>query len=74
MKHNLNTIPEIKAAVYAGKTVLCDGGGYEVIKGKSNDYYIHFITTDYYIGLHGMAGTEYENKLNGENFYYEEIA
>ena len=65
----LTTIPEIKAAVDAGKQVRCDGDGYEVIKDSIGQYLIHFRTSDYYIGLHGRAGTKYAEKLNGRNFY-----
>jgi hypothetical protein len=65
----LHTIAEIKAAVDAGEPVRCDGGGYEVIRDSIGQYLIHFIPTDYYIGLHGMEGTQYANCLNGRGFY-----
>ena len=69
MSRNLNTIEDIRAAVDAGETVRCDGGNYEVIKDSLDQYLIHFRGSDYYIGLHGMEGTEYERVLNGKDFY-----
>jgi len=65
----LQTIPEIKQAVDAGNVVRCDGGGYEVIKDSIGQYLIHHIGSDYYIGLHGRAGTKYAEKLNGRGFF-----
>ena len=65
----LNTIEEIKQAVDAGQTVRCDGGGYEVIKDSIGQYLIHHIGSDYYIGLHGRAGTKYAEHLNGHGFH-----
>lgn len=73
MSQALNTISEIKAAVDAGQKVFCDGGGYEVIKDSVGQYLIHFLGGDgkYYIGLHGLEGTEYAEVLNGKDFYAE---
>ena len=65
----LKTIPEIKAAVDAGERVYCDTLGYEVIKDGIGEYLIHFIGSDYYIGLHGKKGTEYAERLNGSHFF-----
>lgn len=68
----LTTIPEIKAAVDAGKKVYSDTTAYEVIKDKIGQYLIHFTGSSYYIGLHGREGTPYENKLNGTKFFTAE--
>jgi len=64
----LETIGDIKAAVDSGKRVVCDNGNYEVIKDHIGQYLIHFMHSDYYIGLHGMEGTKYADKLNGKDF------
>jgi len=64
----LHTINEIKSAVDAGHDVRCDNGHYEVIKDSIGQYLIHFMGSDYYIGLHGREGTEYADHLNGANF------
>ena len=64
-----NSIKEIKAAVDAGKTVYVDSDGYQVIKESIGQYLIHFTGSDYYIGLHGREGTQFENNLNGTHFY-----
>ena len=65
----LKTPDEIRAAVDADNIVRCDGGGYEVIKDIYGQYLIHFIGSDYYIGLTGREGTKYADKLNGRDFY-----
>ena len=65
----LRSINEIKAAVDSGADVRCDGGGYEVIRDSIGQYLIHQLGSDYYVGLHGMPGTEYAAQLNGEKFY-----
>lgn len=70
----LTAIPEITAAVDAGHDVRCDGGGYEVIKDSTGEYLIHFRASDYYIGLHGRAGTKYADHLNGRGFYIARAA
>jgi hypothetical protein len=69
------TINEIKAAVNAGKTVYCGTRAYIVIRNSVNpeDYLIKCTINDYCIGLHGVAGTEYENKLNGTGFWVDEM-
>ena len=59
-------IKEIKKAVDEGKKVYWSNPAYEVVKGKSGEYLIHCTLNDHCIGLHGLEGTEYENKLNGE--------
>ena len=65
----LTTLKEIKQAVDSGLCVYCDSIGYEVIKDRVGQYLIHYIGADYYTGLHGMAGTEYAEKLNGTRFF-----
>ena len=65
----LNTIEGIKSAVDSGVDVFCDSDAYKVIKGKRGDYFITYTPSGYTIGLHGVEGTEYENKLNGTTFY-----
>ena len=67
----LETIAEIKTAIDAGLTVKCDNGNYTAFKDSIGQYLIRFDYSDYCIGLHGMAGTEYENSLNGKNFYVD---
>ena len=69
-RFNLTTIDEIKAAVDAGYKVHSSNDGYEVRKSKGGDYYIIYTPNDYMIGLHGQAGTEYAEQLNGSDFYY----
>lgn len=63
----LNTIPEIKEAVDNGLKVYADTLRYEVIKDKNGEYLIK--CGSYCVGLTGKAGTEWENKLNGTNFF-----
>ncbi len=70
----LHTIQDIKAAVDAGHDVRCNGGGYHVIADSIGQYLIHFPPNDNFIGLHGMAGTKYADKLNGTDFYYVEAS
>ena len=70
----LDSIAQIKAAVDMGFPVRCDTDGYEVIRDSIGQYLIHFIGSDYYIGLHGREGTAYENKLNGSLFYVNRAA
>jgi hypothetical protein len=60
------TITRIKAAVDMGLTVsLAKSSSYIVIKDSIGQYLIKF-TPDRcnYIGLHGMAGTKYEDHIN----------
>ena len=65
----LETIQDIKTAVDAGKVVKCNNGSYSVIKDSLDQYFIKFDGSDHVIGLHGAAGTEYADKLNGSNFH-----
>ena len=65
-------VQEIKAAVDAGKTVYCGNDNYKVIKDSKNQYLIHCTLNDYYVGLHGLENTPYENVLNGTNFYIKQ--
>ena len=65
----LTTIQEIKDAVDAGKNVKCDSNAYNVIKDRVGQYLIVCLINDYTIALHGLAGTKYENVLNGTTFY-----
>jgi len=69
MKHQLTTIPEIKAAVDRGEIVYVASDSYKVIKDSIGQYLIKCGFNDYCIGLHGQEGTKYANKLNGTNFY-----
>lgn len=68
----LTTIPEIKEAVSAGKKVYSDTTAYEVIKDSIGQYLIVCRLNNHCIGLHGMEGTPYENKLNGKTFFTAE--
>lgn len=70
MKHILTTISQIKEAVDKGYTVYCDSLAYEVIKDSDGDYTIKCEFNGFLSGLHGKAGTKYENKLNGKLFFY----
>jgi len=74
MKHELATIPEIKAAMNAGHDVRAGGGGYYVTRDKIGQYLIKFEGSSYCVGLHGMPETEYADQLNGSGFYYEGAA
>lgn len=69
----LVSISDIKRAVDMGKTVHMETEAYNVIKNpKNGDYLIKFIGNGHCVGLHGVEGTEYENKLNGKNFFFYE--
>jgi hypothetical protein len=59
-------INEIKQAIDTGKRVYWSNTGYEVIKDSLNQYLIICSINDHCIGLHGMKGTRFENKLNGK--------
>ena len=59
-------IKEIKKAIDDGKKVRWSNRAYDVIKDKIGQYLIHCNLNDHCIGLHGLEGTEYENKLNGK--------
>jgi hypothetical protein len=72
MKTILTTIPEIKAAIDAGRPVKCDSEAYDVIKDRLGQYLIICRSNGYCIGLHGQEGTQYENVLNGTKFYINE--
>jgi len=67
----LYTVQEIKKAVDEGKTVYSGNEAYTVIKDKVGQYLIICSLNNYCIGLSGLEGTQYENKLNGTNFYYK---
>lgn len=71
MKINLTTIEEIKKAVDQGYLVNCGTIAYKVIKDDLDQYLIVCTINQYTIGLHGQAGTKYENKLNGQDFYVD---
>lgn len=66
----LKTIGDIKSAVDQGKTVFSDTREYSVVKDGS-EYYIVCSINGHTIGLHGMAGTEYEFRLNGTKFWHD---
>lgn len=63
------TINEIKKAVDEGKQVFADTESYVVIKDSKEQYLIKCLLNNWYCGLHGLEGTEYENNLNGDKFY-----
>lgn len=65
----LTTAQEIKKAVDEGKEVYMGSEFYKVIK-KNGEYLIKG-SNGYTIGLSGEEGTEYENKLNGSDFFYK---
>ena len=65
----LTTIEEIKKAVDAGETVYCGNEGSEVYKDRTGDYNIECKGNGYIISLHGLPGTQYENRLNGAEFF-----
>jgi hypothetical protein len=67
----LESIAEIKNAVNKGRKVYCGNSAYLVIKDKVGQWLIKCSLNGYCIGLHGQVGTDYENQLNGENFYTE---
>lgn len=71
MKVSLTTKAEIIEAVNAGKDVYCMGGGYKVIKDSIGQYLIKFTGNGSCVGLSGQDGTQYENVLNGKDFYFE---
>jgi|688.fasta_scaffold2046657_1 hypothetical protein len=68
----LNSIEEIKKAVDDGHDVYCGSDLYVVKRDLIHkDFRITCTLNSYQIGLHGMEGTEYENKLNSSGpFYY----
>jgi len=58
---------EIKKAINNNIKIYADNKSYIVIKDKIGQYLIHFINSDYYIGL-----TWQDNKtLNGKVFFSE---
>jgi hypothetical protein len=65
----LNTIEEIKEAVNQGKTVYAESSLYQVIKDRLNQYMIKCTINGNCVGLHGIPGTPYENRLNMDNFF-----
>jgi hypothetical protein len=65
----LTDINDIKKMVDEGKTVYSSNEAYQVIKDSKGQYMIKCTLNGYCIGLHGAVGSEYENKLNGTNFY-----
>jgi DNA repair protein RadC len=71
MKVELTTKAEIIEAVNSGKDVYCEGGGYKVIKDSKGQFLIKSNINGRCIGLSGDEGTEYENVLNGTDFYVE---
>lgn len=66
MKTTLHTAEQIRQAVDEGKKVFAGSPAYEVIKDKINQYLIHYIYNEYYIGLTWNDNTT----LNGSNFYF----
>ena len=62
-------LPLIKAAVNAGQRVFADSPLYEVIKDQIGQYLIVCRSNNHCIGLHGMAGTQYEHRLNARRFF-----
>jgi hypothetical protein len=67
---NVMDVQEIKDLVDAGIDVRCNGGGYQVIKDSAGQYLICYGPTGDCVGLHGLIGTPYENRLNGSGFYF----
>lgn len=69
----LRTIPEIKKAVDSGERVYSDSTTNAVSKdSKTGEYVIRSIYNNSIVGLHGKKGTDYENNLNGMEFFYLE--
>lgn len=67
MSNDKKMIDRIKAHIRGGGRVFVGNSNYEV-KRHSNDYFsIVCNINDYVIGLHGRAGTEYENTMNASN-------
>lgn len=66
----LTTVQEIRQAVDEGKEVFASSEFYKVIKGKNGQYLIK-ASNGYTVGLSGAEGTQYENKLNGSDFFYK---
>lgn len=69
MIKELTIIDDIKSAVDKGETVYSDNEAYKVIKDSKGQYMIKCTLNGYCIGLHGAVGSQYEDKLNGTNFY-----
>ena len=57
-------IKAIKTLVDAGETVYAGSKAYRVYKESWGEYRIICNINNNVIGLHGKAGTEYENQLN----------
>lgn len=66
MKIPLNTAEEIRNAIDSGEKVFSGNESYRVIKDRINQYLIHYIHSDHYIGL---TWTD-ETTLNGNDFYF----
>lgn len=66
----LSTVQEIRKAVDEGKEVYAGSEFYKVVKGKNGQYLIK-ASNGYTVGLSGQEGTQYENKLNGSDFFYK---
>lgn len=66
------TKQEIIQAVNEGKRVFCGNRNYEVIKDSKGQFLIEYAKGKHYVGLHGLEGTQYENVLNGSNFFIED--
>lgn len=66
-KGNFKSTQEIKDAVDAGKPVCWANDSYEVIKDNIDQYLIHCIWNDDYIGLTWRDGETLNGKL--EEFY-----
>ncbi len=58
------TLETIKQAIDEGKKVELYKGSHEVVKHKFGHYMIHCKANGVVVGLHGMAGTTYENVAN----------
>jgi len=65
----LTDLATIKHLVDAGHTVYAGSDSYRVIKDSIGEYLIEYANGADYVGLHGMAGTKYENKFNASPIY-----
>lgn len=70
LKVIVETKEEIKLAVESGFKVFADTKAYEVIKDRIGQWLIVYSPNKHTVGLHGREGTEYENNLNGQKFFY----
>jgi len=67
----INDIEAIKTLVDSGEPVYAGSKAYRVYKEPWGEYRIICDINQSVIGLHGMVGTEYENRLNMSPIFIE---